>query len=411
MLRTFSFSSRLPATALVLAMTIIAAVLPARAGPHIVLDYNSGRVYSQNNAFDRWYPASLTKMMTAYTVFREIRKERISLLSPVRVSDYARSKPPSKIGYPVGTILNVDAAIKIILVKSANDVSVALAESVGGSEAEFVSLMNAYARDIGMTQSNFTNPHGLHDPEQYTSARDMAILARQIYREFPKEAAYFAIPAIKVGNSVMQNHNHLLQRLPGTIGMKTGYVCAAGLNIVVSAKLRGKMFIAVVLGGESGRARNVEAARLLTEASRKSFAFSLPKIDTMGPPGGVVRQPVDMRPVVCDRRNKSETDEEEAERSALLGFAPKEPTLDELEERYLLPKGTNSRVIPIVLGNATGPDPYGLVTPVSAAASSSSSSAGNEGQARLASGSTPGNEIFILDNGKRITIPEPRPLR
>lgn len=395
---------------LALGGTVTSAPAGGKIGPHLVFDYNSGRVYSQNNAFDRWYPASLTKVMTAYTVFREIRKGRISLLSPVRISAYARSKPPSKIGYPEGTILNVDAALKIIMVKSANDVSTALAESVAGSEEEFVSLMNAYARELGMVNSRFTNPHGLHDPDQYSSARDLGILARQIYREFPREAGYFAIPAIKVGETTMRNHNQLLQRFPGTIGMKTGYVCAAGLNIVVSAKLRGKTFIAVVLGGESGKDRNVEAARLLTEASRKSMAFSLPKIDSLGPPGGVVRPPVDMRPVVCDRRNREAGEEEESEDTpALAAFAPKEPTLDELEELYMLPKGADTRVIPIVLGNATGPDPYGLVTPVDAAAPAVA--AAQEGAGTDVRRDPENPEIVILGNGKRITVPEPRPLR
>lgn len=404
-----------------LAMFAVMAVLPAQpagAGPHLVFDYNSGRVYSRHMAFDRWHPASLTKMMTAYTVFRQIRTGTISQLSPVRISTTALREPPSKMGFPVGTILNIDAALKIILVKSANDVSTALAESVAGSAPKFVALMNRYAREIGMTDSNFVNAHGLHHPNQYTTARDLAILARQIYREFPKKSAYFSIPAIKLGGRHLRNHNPLLQRLPGTFGMKTGYVCEAGLNIVAAAKLRGKTLIAVVLGGKSGRARNVEAAKLLKMAARPRFAFSLPKLDKLDRPPSALRRPVNMRSYVCGGKAPPPELLRPNLRKASLLAKPEDLTLEEMEKKYLLEKGRDTRVVPIVFGNAVGPDPYGLLGPASedparlAEASSDSLAAASafvavEDLARdVAEGRS---RLYLTPEGERVPIPTPRP--
>jgi len=135
--------------------------LPKR--PHLILDATSGDVLSHELAFARWAPASLTKMMTAYTVFRTLELQSISMNSPVRISEEAISQPPSKMGFPVGTILNIETALKIIMVKSANDISVALAEATSGSEENFVALMNAHARRLGMIDTQFPNPHGLHE--------------------------------------------------------------------------------------------------------------------------------------------------------------------------------------------------------------------------------------------------------
>lgn len=413
---------------LVLCAAMIVAAVPQapRAagmkyfGPYLVYNYKTKQVYEQHKAFDLWHPASLTKMMTAYTVFREIKAGRISQLSPIKVSQNALNQPPSKMGFPVGTVLNVDAALKIIMVKSANDIALAIAESVGGSEEAFVGKMNAYAREIGMKRSHFVNPHGLHDPNQYVTAYDMAVLADRLYTEFPKYAGYFAIPAIKVGKRTLSNHNPLLQRFPGTMGMKTGFVCASGLNIVASAKTRGKTLIAVVLGGRTGRERNVEAAKLLYDASHKGFAFALPKLKTLKPNGPVNSQPTDIRAQVCGKQkpNFDAVGEDEADNL----FAVKQPSLSELEKRYLLEKGTNTRVVPVVLGNATGPDPFGLVAPepppmiaqgdggpdeASAYATGVDASAAATAAANAAG--VPTQDVFQL-NGKAIAVPTPRPM-
>lgn len=343
------------------ATVLLAAFSVGSAAPHIVVDMRSGKVLSQKEAFDRWYPASLTKLMTAYTVFKEIKAGRLTLLSPVKVSEYALSSPPSKMGYPVGTILNVDTAIKILMVKSANDIATAIAESAAGSEQAFVAKMNGNAAALGMRDTHFVNAHGLHDPNQYTSAHDLALLAMAISREFPSYAGYFAVPAIQSGKRILQNHNPLLQRFDGTTGMKTGFVCAAGLNIVVTAKRNGKNLLAVVLGGPTGQERNVRAAMLLTAAFSQNQFFIRTKLDTMKPVGPVKRTPTDMRDTVCKKRTNSNADNDEDSNDGNGVFAMKQPSLDDLEAKYLKPKGSNTRVVPIVLGNATGPDPFGLL--------------------------------------------------
>jgi len=238
--------------------------LPER--PHLLVDANTGEVISAEQPFKRWAPASLTKLMTSYTVLKTLELQHLAMNSPVRISEAALAQPPSKMGFPIGTILTVEAALKIIMVKSANDISVALGEAIAGSEERFVQLMNSHARRLGMKDSNFVNTHGLHDPFQFTTARDMVILTQAIIREFPQHEALYSIPALRVGNRRLRNHNALLERFPGTIGMKTGYVCASGFNVVVRTKRDEREIISVVLGGKSGLARNVRAARLLTEA-------------------------------------------------------------------------------------------------------------------------------------------------
>lgn len=353
----------LTATAFVLLAVFLTG--PAAAAPHLIVEVANGKVVSKKQEFDRWYPASLTKLMTAYTVFQEMKAGRLSKLSPVKVSKHALSQPPSKMGFPEGTVLNIDTAIKILMVKSANDIASATAEAAGGSEPEFVSKMNGHAARLGMRDTRFTNPHGLHDPGQYTSARDMAVLALALKKEFPEHAGYFRIPAIKVGKRTLQNHNPLIQRFDGATGMKTGFVCAAGLNIVASVKRGPRELVAVVLGGPTGQERNVRVAKLLTESFKKSSFFVREKLETMRPSGFVRTQPTDMRESVCTRKKKNEKKASDIKKGAV--FALQQPSLDDLEKEYLREKGHNTRVIPIVLGNATGPDPYQLLagTPVS----------------------------------------------
>jgi D-alanyl-D-alanine carboxypeptidase len=368
------------------------------AAPHIVVDIASGKIVSREDAFDRWYPASLTKLMTVYTVFKEIEKGRISMLSPVRVSAHALAQPPSKMGFRKGTVMNIDTAIKILMVKSANDISVALAESVAGSEQAFVRLMNTYAKSLGLHGSQFANPHGLFNAGQYTTARDMAVLALALRREFPQHAGYFRIPAIKHGKNVLRNHNALLQRFRGTTGMKTGYICESGLNMVATAKRGGKELLAVVLGGPSGQERNVRAASLLSTGFRKSLLLSTEKIETLKPSGIVQKKPVNLRGKICNGKKKAVKRLEISVASANSIFAFKKPTLDELEKRYLERVGHNAQVVPIVLGNATGPDPFGLASTAEGAAPA----------AYIAESGTnvPWPAVF---GSKRIRVPLPTP--
>lgn len=271
--------------------------LPQR--PHLLLDVKSGEVITAEQPFKRWAPASLTKLMTSYTVLKALELQHLAMNSPVRVSETALSQPPSKMGFPIGTILTVEAALKIIMVKSANDISVALGEAIAGTEERFVQLMNSHARRLGMKDTQFVNTHGLHDPFQFTTARDMTVLALAIVNEFPQHEALYRIPALRVGKRRLRNHNALLERFPGTIGMKTGYVCASGFNVVVRTIREGREIISVVLGGKSGLSRNVRAARLLTEAFSGELQSDGQKFVDWQKPDDVSDQPEDITHELC----------------------------------------------------------------------------------------------------------------
>ncbi len=283
-----------------------AAELPELPGlpitPHLVFDANSGKVHTQHRAFDRWAPASLAKMMTAYTVFRALKLQHLAMNSPVRVSEYAIAQPPSKMGFPVGTVLTIETALKIIMVKSANDITVALAEATAGSEENFIRLMNAHARRIGMQDSQFINPHGLHDPQQFTTARDIGLLVHILTREFPEHAGFFDIPAIRITGRRLRNHNALLRLFDGTSGMKTGYVCASGYNVAVRTKRAGRELIAIVFGGRSGLLRNLRAAELLSVAFETNPPTDQLLFDDLIKPATSSNTPFDITRVTCPRK-------------------------------------------------------------------------------------------------------------
>jgi len=238
----------------------------AAAMPYIVVDVQ-GHVLAQQDAFDRWYPASLTKMMTAYVTFQALEAGKIKLDTPISLSESAAKVVPSKSGWRPGTKLTLDTALTVMLVKSANDMANAIAEAVGGSQSAFVDMMNAQAQRLGMTGTHFANPNGLPDEQNYTDARDMSVLAVQIRRDFPQYAHYFDIPAIDSGKGKkpQPNSNNLIGRYDGADGMKTGFICGSGFNLTASATRNGRTVIAVVLGAERIDIRETTAAKLLTQ--------------------------------------------------------------------------------------------------------------------------------------------------
>ncbi len=240
--------------------------------PYMVIDISDGSIVSAHREFDRWYPASLTKLMTAYVTMKAIKNEELKIGSPVRISKRAQKMPPSRMGYKTGTELRVDTSLKILIVKSANDVAVALAEAVAGSVERFVVRMNQNAGSLGLTATKFINPNGLHSLNQYSTARDLAILSRRILLDFPQYSHWFSTPAISTSKKIHYSYNLLLERFDGANGMKTGFVCASGYNIVASAKRKNRQLIAVILGEKSQTDRAVLAARLLNEA------FASPKL-------------------------------------------------------------------------------------------------------------------------------------
>lgn len=243
---------------------------PAHSAASILIDVATGEVLSQENATQRWYPASLTKLMTAYVAFSAVRDGKLAIDGPVTISGNAAKQPPSHMGYKPGSRLTLDNALKIMLVKSANDIAVAVAEAAAGPD--YQKAMNAAAARLGMTGTNFTNANGLHSVKNYTTARDLAVLTRALRTEFPQHSSYFGIEAVKYGETVERNYNILLGRFAGADGMKTGFVCASGFNLVGTATQNGRTLAAIVLGEKSQVARAEKAANLLAEGFTKSPA-------------------------------------------------------------------------------------------------------------------------------------------
>lgn len=233
------------------------------AAPELVIDVASGQVIHAEEATRPWYPASTTKMMTAYVALRAVKQGLISIDTPLVASSRAAAQAPSKIGIRPGQEITLDNALKILMVKSANDLAVVIAEGVGGSIDGFANAMNREAARLGMRESHFRNPHGFHQEGHVTSARDLAILGRALLLEFPEYRDYWGIGAVKLGNRVMRNTNGLIGRYPGAEGMKTGFVCASGFNLVGLANRGGRTLLAVVLGAGSGADRTLKAAQLL----------------------------------------------------------------------------------------------------------------------------------------------------
>ncbi|MBO6717219.1 MAG: D-alanyl-D-alanine carboxypeptidase [Rhizobiaceae bacterium] len=329
-------------TRLVAALVFLSLAGGATAAPYIVVDAGSGRVLAESEPFRRWYPASLTKLMTTYTVFRAIRAGEITLQSPVVVSANAAAERPSKMGYPKGSVLTIDNAIKILMVKSANDIATAVAESVGGSERAFAARMNTEAQRLGMTGSHWVNAHGWHDDNQYTTARDMAILATAIRREFPQYDGYFSIEAIQSGRTVMNNHNSLIGRFEGADGMKTGYTCPSGFNLVASAERRNRRVIAVVLGAESVEERAETAADLLHNGFRRT-GFGAPRLEQMRPSGTMLTQATNMRPVICTSAARAERAANRDEQGRRVIRSP-----------YMTEFNRPRRIVQVGLGGAVG---------------------------------------------------------
>lgn len=235
----------------------------ASANPTLLFEPATGKILYAEDVDDIWHPASLTKLMTAYVAFEAIKEGKIRLDDKISCSLVATLQPPSKVGLNVGATLSVEQALQAVIIKSANDVTVMLAEAVSGSESAFIDRMNATARRLGMTHTNFVNTNGLPDPGQLTSARDVAKIARAVVSEYPQYASYWAMPDMRIGKRRLGSHNALLRTFAGADGLKTGFTCDSGYNVVASATRDGRRLMAVVLGESSGNERAIRAASLL----------------------------------------------------------------------------------------------------------------------------------------------------
>jgi D-alanyl-D-alanine carboxypeptidase len=281
----------------------------------LVVEADSGKVLQADNATMPWYPASVTKLMTAYVTLKAVKEGRISLDTLITVSPTAASQSPSKMGFRPGTQITVDNALKMMLVKSANDMAVVLAEGVGGSIDGFSAMMNGTAQKLGMTQTSYVNPNGLPADGQITSARDLAILARAIIRDLPEYEYFVHIPSIRFGRRITQNFNRLIGRYPGADGFKTGFICASGYNLVASATRDGKRLIAVVLGASSGRMRAVRAAQLLDRGfanSGNGLSWLKPSLGSVESLAPIDASPPNLRDEMCGpKRKRPASDEDE----------------------------------------------------------------------------------------------------
>jgi D-alanyl-D-alanine carboxypeptidase len=333
-------------------VALIVSCGTAFAAPHLIVDMKSGKVLSRQQEFDRWYPASLTKLMTTYVVFRAIQAGEVSFSSPVRISKKASQLPPSKMAYKPGSELTIDNALKIIMVKSANDVAASLGESVAGSVPAFADRMNAESLRLGMTDSHWVNPHGLHDDDQFSSPRDLAILATALRRDFRQYSDYFSIEGLLADGKEIPNHNNLIGRYEGADGMKTGYTCPSGFNLVASASRNGRTLLAVVLGGESVAARDAKSAAMLSRgfASAPGSGPALGELKRTSPGSNM---PTNMFDELCSKEARAARAKKAKELQAAIKAGRAAPPVPALSEE--LPR--KRRLVTVKLGGAQGPVP------------------------------------------------------
>ena len=244
-------------------LTLALAAPSASAKPTLLFDMSNGKVLYAEDADQLWYPASLTKIMTAYVVFDALKRGDVTFETKLVSSETAAKEPPSKIGLPIGAEMSMDLGLRALIVKSANDVAVMLAEAVAGDTAGFIRRMNDTAKRLGMTRTHFVNPNGLPVPGQVSTARDLGRLAVAVQRDFPQHAHYWKLPHFKIGKRRLRSHNSLLRTFEGTDGIKTGFICDSGFNIVASATRDGRRLVAIVLGSPTAKGRGIRAESLL----------------------------------------------------------------------------------------------------------------------------------------------------
>ena len=250
----------------------------------LVMDATSGRVLYERMSTEQRYPASLTKMMTLYLLFEQLQKGTLSLSTPLTASAYACSQEPTRLGLRPGDQVTVEDAIKALVVRSANDVAVTVAEAIGGNEYQFAQRMTQKAREFGMATTVFQNASGLPDPNQKTTAWELALLSRRLITDFPQFYPYFRTQSFYWSGRSFEGHNKLLRFFDGADGLKTGYTRVSGYNLASSALRQGTRLIAVVMGGRSARDRDIQSAELLeAEFGKLGLGRPAPVIMAMSP--------------------------------------------------------------------------------------------------------------------------------
>jgi D-alanyl-D-alanine carboxypeptidase len=285
----------------VLTAAALLAPAPSSAGPALVFEPYNGTVFYAEDPDRSWFPASLTKLMTAYVAFQAVKAGKVKMGDNVVCSKKASVQAPTKLGLPVGGSISLETALKVLIVKSANDVAVMIAEKVSGSEEAFVEEMNAAAESLGMRRTRFANPNGLPNEHQVSTARDLAKLTRAIIIEYPEYADMFSLGSVTVGKKVLRSHNGLLRTFQGADGMKTGFICDSGFNVVASATRDGRRLVAVVLGEPSVATRSDRAANLLENGFKRYFWKSVfgTTVDGLAIQASLTSEPAHLREDVC----------------------------------------------------------------------------------------------------------------
>jgi len=259
---------------------------PGLTEPHfaaIVVDGNTGAMLYGRNENELRHPASITKVMTLYLLFEQLDHGHMHLDSEISISPHAAAQAPTKLGLRPGATIKVEDAIKAIVTRSANDIAVAVAEAIGGDEDSFAEMMTRKAHALGMSHTHYANASGLPNDEQLTTAHDLALLGRAVQERYPRYYHYFSTHVFHYGHMAIANHNHLLDRVDGMDGIKTGYTRASGFNLLSSVKRNGRYIVSVVLGGTSAAGRDRIMAGLIEEHIREaSTAHSAPAIAENG---------------------------------------------------------------------------------------------------------------------------------
>jgi D-alanyl-D-alanine carboxypeptidase len=295
----------------------------------MVLDANSGQVLHADKADELRHPASLTKIMTLYLLFEQLEAGKLRLDSQLPVSEHASLQAPTKLGLKPGQTIEVEDAIRGLVTKSANDAAVTVAEAIGGSEHDFAEMMTAKAHALGMTRTLYRNASGLPNDEQVTTARDQATLGRAIQQRFPRYYKYFSTPSFTWNGETLRNHNHLLGRIDGMDGIKTGYTQASGFNLVASVRRNDRHIVSVVLGGSSAGARDARMRSLIEDYIEKAT----PQKNMMV--AGVTAAKADAARKEEARKEEArrEARKDEARLNALVRSATAEPAREEPRTR------------------------------------------------------------------------------
>ncbi len=285
---------------------------PASAIPMLLLDATTLQVLYAEDAGQPWHPASVTKLMTAYVTFAAIKAGLVTLDTPVTISQHAWNQAPAKSGLEVGEEVSLKDALYIMLVKSANDMAVAIAETVAADHTEktFVGQMNLMAQQMGLGATHYDNANGLKSPGQISTARDLAMIALYIRRDYPEYLPIFSTQWVQLGAHKLETSNGLLEHFSGTTGMKTGFICQSGLNIVATVERDGRSLLAVVLGASSVRERNELTAQLILRGLSGALT---PTGQTVVDLADVSAPPTDMSPLICGKKAKAYMKQREAD--------------------------------------------------------------------------------------------------